>query len=113
MRLIEGGGIGAGPGQPAAGDIKQRRHSGQQHAQVGDGQAQQVDVHHALQVGPGQHDQVEQVADDANAHDDVGDDGVGDELDLEDGGLGGVGLLLLLLHLVWSSFFTSVGNHPK
>ncbi len=97
--LVEGGGVGPSPGQAATRDIKQSRHRRQQDAKVGHGQAQQVDVHHPLEVGAGEHDQVEEVADNAHADDDVGDDGVGDEFDLKDGGLGGVRLLLFLFHL--------------
>ena len=56
-----------------------------QHAEVGDGQAEQVDVHDPFQLRPRQDEDAEDVADDADGHEDVCQHAVGEPVDQVDG----------------------------
>ena len=66
----------------AGGDVEQGGDCGDHHTEVGDGQAEEVHVHHTLQVGSGEDNQAGEVAEDSNSNNDVGNNGVGDPFDI-------------------------------
>ena len=60
-------------------------------------------IYPCLEVGSGEDDKVEQVAYEAEAHDDVGHHGVGHELDVQHRGRRRVSLVRTVLHVLRSS----------
>ena len=79
MSLVEGCGVVASC--EATGDVEEGGDSGDEDAEVGYGEGKKVHVHNSSEVGSGEYHEVEEVANDANAHDDEGHHGVGDPFD--------------------------------
>ena len=66
----------------AGGDVEQGGDGGDHDAEVGHGEAEEIDVHDPLEVGSGEDNKTGEVTEDTNSYNDVGDNRVGDPFDI-------------------------------